>query len=249
MEVLHIPTAGGLEINGVAYLAGGAGAHPTMILAHGLPGNEKNLDLAQAVRRAGWNVVTFNYRGSWGSPGRFSFAGNLDDAKAVLTYVRDPKRAAFLGVDTKMLVFAGHSMGGWVTSMTAAGDTGRAGAVMISAADLAALGGAPRAVTVKTMASDMESLAGVTAESMADEAHAIGPRVGWTPEVAKGLARAPLLVLTSDDGLAPSAEKLAAAVKAAGGNVSIHHEATDHSWSGKRIALEALVIDWLGTLK
>ncbi|MDO8912512.1 MAG: hypothetical protein Q8N10_08825 [Phenylobacterium sp.] len=32
-------------------------------------GNEKNLDLAQAVRRAGWNAVTFNYRGSWGSPG------------------------------------------------------------------------------------------------------------------------------------------------------------------------------------
>ncbi|MFD3266336.1 hypothetical protein [Phenylobacterium ferrooxidans] len=32
-------------------------------------GNEKNLDLAQAVRRAGWNAAAFNYRGSWGSPG------------------------------------------------------------------------------------------------------------------------------------------------------------------------------------
>ena len=52
MEVLHIPS-GGVEINGVAYLAGGAGAHPTLVLLHGLPGNEKNLDLAQAVRRAG----------------------------------------------------------------------------------------------------------------------------------------------------------------------------------------------------
>ena len=66
MEVLHIPS-GGVEINGVAYLAGGAGPHPTLVLLHGLPGNEKNLDLAQAVRRAGWNVVTFfNYRGTWG---------------------------------------------------------------------------------------------------------------------------------------------------------------------------------------
>lgn len=67
MEVLHIPS-GGVEINGVAYLAGGAGPHPTLVLLHGLPGNEKNLDLAQAVRRAGWNVVTFNYRGSWAAP-------------------------------------------------------------------------------------------------------------------------------------------------------------------------------------
>ena len=99
MEVLHIPS-GGVEINGVAYLAGGAGVHPTVVLLHGLPGNEKNLDLAQAIRRAGWNVVTFNYRGSWGSPGTFSFEGNLADAKAVLAYVRAPANAAKLGIDT-----------------------------------------------------------------------------------------------------------------------------------------------------
>ncbi len=76
MEVLHIPS-GGVQINGVAYLASGAGVHPTLVLLHGLPGNEKNLDLAQAVRRAGWNAITFNYRGSWGSPGLFRFANNL----------------------------------------------------------------------------------------------------------------------------------------------------------------------------
>lgn len=62
MEVLHIPS-GGVEINGVAYLAAGPGPHSTIIIMHGLPENEKNLDLAQAVRRAGWNAVTFNYRG------------------------------------------------------------------------------------------------------------------------------------------------------------------------------------------
>ncbi|MBS0362757.1 MAG: alpha/beta hydrolase [Proteobacteria bacterium] len=249
MEVLHIPTAGGLEINGVAYLAGGAGAHPTLVLLHGLPGNEKNLDLAQAVRRAGWNVVTFNYRGSWGSPGKFSFAGNLDDAKAVLAYVRDPKHAAFLGVDTKTLVLAGHSMGGWVTSLTAAGDDGLAGAILISAADMGALGAAPRASIVKEMADDMESLAGVTPETMADEIQAIGARTGWSPAVAKGLAKKPLLILTSDDGLAAEAETLAKAVAADGGVVVTHHEATDHSYSGRRIALEAAVIRWLQGLR
>src|ERR1044071_8999212 len=82
MEVLHIPS-GGVKINGVAYLASGAGRHPTFIFFHGLPGNEKNLDLAQAVRRAGWNAITVNYRGSWGSPGEFRFGGTLEDAEAV----------------------------------------------------------------------------------------------------------------------------------------------------------------------
>lgn len=62
---VHIP-AGDVKVNGVFFIAAGKGPHPTVILFHGLPGNEKNLDLAQAVRRAGWNVLTFNYRGSWG---------------------------------------------------------------------------------------------------------------------------------------------------------------------------------------
>ena len=51
MEVLHIPS-GGVAINGVAYLAAGAGPHPTLVLCHGWPGNEKNLDLAREIGRA-----------------------------------------------------------------------------------------------------------------------------------------------------------------------------------------------------
>src|SRR5471030_156657 len=119
MEVLHIPS-GGVKINGVAYLAAGAGPHPTLVLLHGLPGNEKNLDLAQAVRRAGWNVVTFNYRGSLRSPGVFRFGQNLQDADAVLAYVRHPMNAKALGVEANRLVIIGHSMGGWVAVNTAA---------------------------------------------------------------------------------------------------------------------------------
>jgi acetyl esterase/lipase len=117
----------GAVVNGLAYLAAGAGPHPVLVLMHGLPGNEKNLDLAQAVRRAGWSVVTFNYRGSWGSPGAFRFAGNLEDARAVLAYLRDPANAAHLAIDPKRIVVAGHSMGGWVTAMTAERDPDLAG--------------------------------------------------------------------------------------------------------------------------
>src|SRR5437764_2321093 len=115
MEVLHIPS-GQVKINGVAYLAAGAGVHPTFVFFHGLPGNEKNLDLAQAVRRAGWNAITVNYRGSWGSPGTFRFAQNIEDGHSVLAFLRDPANAKQFGVDTARLVIAGHSMGGWVTA-------------------------------------------------------------------------------------------------------------------------------------
>lgn len=75
-EVIHVPS-GGTIINGVVYTASGPGPHPTFVFFHGLPGTERNLDLAQAVRRAGWNAVTVNYRGSWGSGGSFRFANTL----------------------------------------------------------------------------------------------------------------------------------------------------------------------------
>src|SRR4029453_12265496 len=78
-EVIHVPS-GGAIINGVVYTASGAGPHPTFVFFHGLPGTERNLDLAQAVRRAGWNAVFVNYRGSWGSGGSFRFAHTLEDA-------------------------------------------------------------------------------------------------------------------------------------------------------------------------
>lgn len=52
LEVVHFPSQG-VAMNGVLYRAAGAGPHPTAILLHGLPGAEQNLDVAQAMRRAG----------------------------------------------------------------------------------------------------------------------------------------------------------------------------------------------------
>jgi uncharacterized protein len=229
MEVLHIPS-GGVRINGVAYLAAGAGVHPTFVLLHGLPGNEKNLDLAQAVRRAGWNAITVNYRGSWGSPGVFRFANNLQDADAVLAFLRTPANASTLGIDTTHLVLAGHSM---------------RGAVLISAADMAAMRAGSRAALVAHMAGDMESLAGTSPEQMADELIAHGDNWRFS-RAYDGLATVPMLVVTSDDGLAPTNDALVAAVRTRGNTgVATIHLPTDHSYSDQRIALESAVINWL----
>jgi len=246
MTVLHIPSHG-LTINGLLYSPPGAGPHPTLVICHGLPGNEKNLDLAQAVRRAGWNAVTFNYRGSWGSPGSFRFAQNPEDADAVLKYLRDPANAPNLGIDPKRIAIAGHSMGGWVVAHTAARDHTLVGAALISMADMGLSGSRPRAQAVAAMADDMETLADVTAESMVDElaAHAKEFVVAGT---AQGLAQIPLLAVTSNDHLAPQTDALVAAIKAKGGKVTSVHMDTDHSYSDHRIALESAVIVWLSGL-
>jgi hypothetical protein len=58
-----------------------------------------------------------------------------------------------------------------------------------------------------------------------------------------------LLVLSSDDGLAPTAEKLVKAIAAMGGQkVTSIHPATDHGWSDHRIFLESTIINWLAGL-
>ena len=102
----------GLRMPGLAYLAAGEGPHPTVLSLHGYPGNEKNLDVAQALRRQGWNVVFFHYRGAWGSEGEFSFRGAEADVQTVLQYMSNETNAASLGIDTKRISIVGHSMGG-----------------------------------------------------------------------------------------------------------------------------------------
>ena len=247
LEVLHIPS-GGVQINGVAYLAAGPGPHPTLVICHGWPGNEKNLDLAQAVRRAGWNAVTFNYRGSWGSPGNFRFVQNPQDAAAVLAYLRDSANAAKLGVDPSRMALIGHSMGGWVTATVAGQDDGLLGAGLISAANLGVMRGLDRPGLIKLSSENAETLAGTSPEIMADELIAGRDAFNFL-QAAPGLAKKSLLVLSSDDGLAPQTDALIAAVRAQGGrHITSLHAASDHSWSDRRILLEAQVIRWLQSL-
>jgi len=111
MTELFIPSGNAL-VAGFIYKANGAQKHPTLLLLHGYPGNERNLDLAQVVRAHGWNVIYFDYRGSWGSQGQFSFKNCAEDAVNVVAFCK--KYQDSLQIDTSNIVLFGHSMGGWV---------------------------------------------------------------------------------------------------------------------------------------
>ena len=132
--------------------------------------------------------------------------------------------------------------------MTASKDSALSGAILISAADMGRQRGT-RGDLAAEMAADMESLVGVTPQAMADEitSHAKAFSIG---NAAQGLSKLPLLVITSDDGLAPGAAALVKAIEEQGGkNVKTAHFATDHSYSDHRIALESEVLQWLASLK
>jgi len=102
----------GKRMSGLIYQAAGAGPHPTAIMLHGYPGNEKNLDVAQALRKAGWNALFFHYRGAWGSEGEFSFTHSEEDVQTVISYAQNIETASRLRIDPNKISLVGHSMGG-----------------------------------------------------------------------------------------------------------------------------------------
>lgn len=95
------------------YRAAGEGLHPAILLCHGFPGCEQLVDLAQALRRIGFHVMTFHYSGSWGSDGSYSFENCIRDAHTVLDYILEHSE---LHIDPERLFLLGHSLGGFVSA-------------------------------------------------------------------------------------------------------------------------------------
>lgn len=250
MEVVHIPSHGA-RINGVLYLAAGSEPHPTMIFFHGLPGNEQNLDLAQAIRRAGWNVLTLHYRGAWGSPGVYSYTHQIEDGLAALDFVRGAKSVEEYRIDPARIVLAGHSTGGLVAINAAARATGQiAGLIAISPSDDAqeafdALGDPKKwRQFMSDEFGDLSGLSGCTAKSLAHELLIHGH--SWTfRNAAAALKSVPTLIVTADDGLQAEGDALGHAMESDGGHPTYVHFATDHPYSDHRLALQASVTEWL----
>ena len=243
----------GERLNGLLYVAAGAGLHPVVLLLHGNPGNERNLDVAQAIRRAGHTVLYFDYRGNWGSGGTFSRSHALEDVAAALSWVRSPAVAAQFGLDTARIALVGHSMGGWLALMSAASDRKVACVGALDARNVGAYGrqlqrdrsaesalvalndsltapGAPYRVE--------EGGAGLVAEMKANAEH-------WdVTGHARALSNRPVLLVAAT--FKSDQDSLVAALNAAGARrVTALAWPTDHSFSNRRIALAETVVGWL----
>jgi pimeloyl-ACP methyl ester carboxylesterase len=257
MQTMQIPSHGSL-LNALVYVAAGAGPHPVVILLHGFPGNERNLDLAQDMRRAGWDVLYFNYRGSWGTPGDFSFSHGIEDVASAIAYLRQPAVARQLRLDPTHIVLIGHSMGGFMTIEGAAADPAITAFATISAGDMGGFIPQPQPkdheqeVIQKIGAGlaheGMAPLSGCTPEGLAHDIwdHASLWRFAAKIDVLKNRTA---LIITSDDGLAQANIDFADKLEAAGDtHVTTLHLATDHSYSDQRLELSKAVLEWLATL-
>lgn len=240
-------SSGGVEVPARWFIAAGAGPHPTMLLLHGFPGTELNLDLARAVQRAGWNVMAIHYRGVWGSPGQFSFNNTIEDTRAALAWLRQPARAG--QVDTSRIVVMGHSMGGFDTVMVG-DDASVAGFITISAADiggfLTPLNTPEAREAARPEWEEDLSFTNMTYDAMVNEGQANLQTWDWRRNAAE-MAGRPILVIVSTDGLEEGGDMIVTAVAQAGGPAPRRMKfETDHSYNDHRIALASAIVVWLG---
>lgn len=235
----------GSNLLGVFYLAAGDKPHPTAILFHGFPGFEQNLDLAQALRRAGWNVLAVHYRGSWGVSGAFSFLHCIEDADSEVDFVLDPKNVSQYRIDPTRVVVIGHSMGGTLAVSAAAHNTRVKAAVLLSPWNIGAGQGGEEEAKALASGENLAPIVGADGPALAHEIlthHAELDMVHLAPPVAPR----PVLIVTANDNSDQFASPFAAALRLAGDTrVSLAHLETDHSYSAKRLELADLVSRFL----
>ncbi len=235
----------GSRITGMFLLAAGTEPHPTVILLHGFPGYEQNIDLAQTLRRDGWNVLAMHYRGSWGSQGTFSFTHCMEDVGTMLAYVEQPANVSKFHIDTHHLVVIGHSMGGFLTVAALAQYPALKAGVVITE-------GSPVHDThdyfTNPDPANYAPLAGTSPAALQHEAQSHA--TAWSfPTFAAQIGAQPtprpVLILSANDGLRASNEALVSALKQAGSPVTSIHFDTDHGFTDHRIALESAILKWL----
>jgi pimeloyl-ACP methyl ester carboxylesterase len=238
------------RLNAVFYLASGAGPHPVVLLLHGFPGNEQNMDLAYAIRRAGWNVLVPHYRGSWGSAGNFSFSNAIEDTQSAIAFLSDPANAKKYRTDPAKIAIVGHSMGGFLGLYATAHDQAILGMAAISAWNLGPAAMRPESeARTKSYHDASPRLAGTTPEGMLSEAKQNSAKWNYV-DWANDLKSRPIFVIESSDGNVPDNHALFEALQKAGDTraTEIHME-TDHGYNDHRIALQTAVLNWLQSLK
>jgi uncharacterized protein len=110
----------GQKLFGTIFKAAGPEAKPTVLMLSGFPGNELNHDIARMFQRFGFNAMTFNYSGSWGSEGEYSFQNILDDTFTAVNFLKSDFCREKFKVDTDKIILFGYSMGGFSALFNAA---------------------------------------------------------------------------------------------------------------------------------
>jgi len=245
----------GHRLTGIIYLANGPGPHPTVVLLHGFPGNEKNLDIAQVARRAGFNVMFFHYRGAWGSEGNYQVLKGYEDALVALEFLRQPDNAAKYRVDTEKMSVLGHSLGGYTSLATGRRDKQLVCVGAMSPVNMGVWAGGvnandPALDRIVSYADTLFMLHGFSGDVMRQQMKSVSIAEVDTTSFGPGLrGKSVFMVVGEQDNVTPAAVMFNPVVAAYSKDKEIklqHHIISgDHSFSWSRLHLTRLVLAWM----
>ncbi|MGI5839403.1 MAG: alpha/beta hydrolase family protein [bacterium] len=218
----------------------GVGECPLVVLFHGIPGNETNLDIAYALRDEGCAVLTPSYNGCWGSKGDYRIETIPQNIKTVLDYVFEDEFVRKWGIDTDRIGVAGHSLGGWATLISPKiSDRVRGFVALDPAVEMG------RLRSEETMQEFVIPLRGVTAQQLMDGFGWAAKE--WAPlETIEHLGNRYFMLVAATEGI-PLEGALQVYNKAKGINPEselwILH--SDHSFVSQRPLLRDLVVNFI----
>jgi hypothetical protein len=248
----------GSKLLGTFFSASGEGLHPTVLLLHGFPGNEVNFDIAHAVRRMGFNVMVFHYRGCWGSKGDYLWLNLVEDVEEAIKFLKSNSTQEKYKVDSSKLVLIGHSMGGFaamynsikhdaiVNVATLAGfNAGLFGEFIEGNAELIQY-------SASVMEPSMEYVECDSAITLLNEMIINKKEWNLLNHLEKLITKNLLIVSSKYDTIAPLEihhKPLVGALKIAGAkNMREYILETGHSFSDSRIKLTRIVCEWLSNV-
>jgi len=249
MIEVSIPSHGEM-LTGTFYAAAGEGPHPTIVTLHAFPGYEKNLDLAQSLRRVGFNVLYFDYRGVWGGPSDFSVASGYADAASAVSFVVDAKHADKLRIDRNNIILLGHSYGAVAALDVGATNPDVHCVISLAPEDMTLMvGTAEDRKGLARYTDNLRVVSGYSGQELVDDLLAHNEAWAMTTTV-RSLGKKPyLLIGGSLDNNFDSDEvsRVLAAGEAADASAitAMVIDNADHSFSAKRIELTRTVADWL----
>jgi len=227
----------GHRLVGTIYLARGEEPKPTVLLLHGCPGLEKNLDLAALLRDRGWNSLLFHYRGCWGSAGRYDLRTVPRDVVTAVDYLTDHP-----AVDSRRIAVVGHSMGGWAAIVTAAAEP-RLRAVATYGAPVRL--GAGLRLDPERVEDEFTRFLEATPAEFAAQLDEVARRMGPL-EAVTSIAPRPLLVVHgTEDRWVPVAQARELRERAGPWCRYVEVDGADHAFSWHRTELRELIAGWL----
>lgn len=245
------------KLIGTFFKTAGNDKNPIVFLLHGFPGHEVNYDIAHAIRRFGFNVVVFHYRGSWGSSGNFSISNSLEDLNSIIEHFSEQEIADEFNYDKDKIILIGHSMGGFLSLI--------ASMKYPNIKNIASLAGFNfglftdyilthpefKEITMEGLASGAELVTNSNAEKLFEEM--VKNRENWNiaKRASELIGKNILIIAAEFDTVAPNElhnTPLVYSLNKAEVRINSQVLQCGHSFSSMRIKLTTEIINWLGSI-